>query len=728
MHTPSSHTWNGLAENGRFLANEWNAIDNIRVWLIADVCRVHRAAAAQVVSSALVMAEARFRLRKSGCMVVNPIATNSVNPCALALADLSGISDDTFFGITSTVRLVYNSSPVKLSSVSLLTSCIGLARRELDECIVSNAMGTRNHMLVDICKSIVGECSLDPVWCAWVLVVYLSSNPRGRDILRASGLTDLDVQSAIAFDRYGGEEIRRRARQKSDKAKTSEGEPSSDVRYKRGSRGCSASGVPDSRFLLEFWHAALQSEDVSVLHTLAAHNKRTVRDAALCTLARQAEGTDVAENTILQQVSLNNALKSAQALVSFVGRKVTDIPGMVLLRARTDFDGDYRTACGTLRIDKEAASSAIHACLLPPASVRPHQDTGIAIAWSMAAKKLMPSNETNASLPCVFERYYESQRIKGNTQAKQGGGGANIRGARDIGIMDTFAEEESDTAVPTHATGTTRSFISLSTYILMNSTHESAAESMVKEITDAHARVSSIPLPAVERMPSLMTVSKCDATRSEPICTPASPLAVGICANEALRRWMAGKSRKNDPCIKHLGFSNATELAKDVPDITTTEPLPLLTITDFDIERVEGERVTGERTKSAKASLCIHVCGDCATRVPELLDALKTKLQPAEFVLQARSALLVASSQASFIGNVATQLTAGYANAAIASSKKISVRAFINLTTHHTILCSPHIRVCLLLGWRNAKLAKQEPLNSDDACCVAPVVLRLAGR
>lgn len=634
---------------------------------------MHRAAAAQVVSSALVLAEVRLRLRKQGCLVVNPIATNSVNPCALALSDLTSISDKTFFGITSTVRLVYNSSPVKMSSVSMLTTCINIARRELDECIVSNAMGTRNNMLIDICKSIVGECSLDPVWCAWVLVVYLTSNPRGRDILRASGLTDIDVQSAIAFERYGGEEIRRRARQKKDKAKAPESETTSEVRYKRGSRGCSASGVSDAHFLLEFWHGALQSEDVSVLHTLAAHNKSTVRDAALCTLARQAEGTDVAENTILQQVSLNNALKSAQALVSFVGRKPADIPGIVLLRARANHDGEYRTACGTLRIDKEAASSAIHACLLPPLSVRPHQDTGIAIAWSMAAKKLMPSNEENASLPCVFERYYESQRIRGVAQSRQGKGFANIRGARDIGFMEAFAEEESDGTVPTNATGTTRSFISLSTYISMNSTHEAAAESMVKEITDAHARASAMPLPAVERTPSLMTVSKCDALRSEPICTPASPLAVGICANEALRRWMAGKSRKNDPCIKHLGFSNAAELTKDVPDIMSTEPLPLLTITDFDMERVEGERVTGDRIKSAKASVCVHVCGDCATRVPELLDALRSKLEPADFVLQARAALLVASSQASFIGNVATQLTAGYANAAIASSKKISV-------------------------------------------------------
>ena len=53
-----------------------------------------------------------------------------------------------------------------------------------------------------------------------------------------------------------------------------------------------------------------KSEDASVLHTLAAHNKRTARDAALSTLAKQAEGTDVGDNAVLQSVSLKNAIKS----------------------------------------------------------------------------------------------------------------------------------------------------------------------------------------------------------------------------------------------------------------------------------------------------------------------------------------------------------------------------------------------------------------------------------
>ena len=298
---------------------------------------IGQAASAQVVSCALSMAEARYLLRREGVMVVNLHATNSVNLCALALADTSKFDETLPFGITSTVRLVYNSCPVKVSSASVLSACTDLARRELSEHLISNAMGTHNHMLRDICMSIVGELTLDPVWCSWVLLVYLSSHPRGRDILRTTGLTDIDIQSAIAFERYGSEEIRRRARQRREKDKTpAQAQPDSVLaqKRKRNARGTSSTGMSDAHLLLEFWHQAFQSEDSPVLLTLAAHSKRTVRDAAMCTLARQAEGTDVADNTVLQSMSMNNALKSAQALVSFVGRRGCEAPGIAILRAR----------------------------------------------------------------------------------------------------------------------------------------------------------------------------------------------------------------------------------------------------------------------------------------------------------------------------------------------------------------------------------------------------------
>lgn len=516
--------------------------------------------------------------------VVNTLAVNSVNPCALSIADTSGVDSETAFAITSTVRLVYNSSPVKVTASSLLSVAIDLARREMNDYEISNVMGTHNYMLRDICKSILGECDLDPVWCSWVLVVYLCSHPQGRNVLRRTSLTDVDVQAAVAFERYGSEEIRRRARQRRDGVDgarkrsleaAEHAEPSSlaaasmlvfSKQRKRSARGSVVSGCSDAHMLLCFWHQALRSEDVSVLHTLAAHNKRTARDAALCTLARQAGESTLADNQVLQNVSLSNAVKSAQALVSFVGRREDEIPAVVMLRARSDYDGPYRTAIGTQRIKNEAASTALHVCTFPPLRVRPSGASGIAIAWSCAAKKLMPRSEDTAVLPGILERYQERSIVEQSSSARRDARG-NLcgRAAMEVATLNSFVRAETDDAMPTHATGTARSFVSLCTYIATNPTHQSASQAIVREADELHAYVSSAHLPKRELFPSVLGKSQNSRVRSEPICTPASGLAVGICANEALRRWMAHKSRKNDPCIKHLGSSCNSELQKDVP-------------------------------------------------------------------------------------------------------------------------------------------------------------------
>ena len=63
-------------------------------------------------------------MRKEGMLVVNPVATNSVNLCALAMSDTSDVDESSYFCITSTARLVYNSCAVKVSSVSVLSACM----------------------------------------------------------------------------------------------------------------------------------------------------------------------------------------------------------------------------------------------------------------------------------------------------------------------------------------------------------------------------------------------------------------------------------------------------------------------------------------------------------------------------------------------------------------------------------------------------------------------------
>ena len=76
-------------------------------------------------------------------------------------------------------------------------------------------MGNQSsHMLRLICNSIVspGDYALDAVWSSWVLIVYLGSHPWGRAMLRTTSLTDVDYQTATAFEAYGRAEVTRRER------------------------------------------------------------------------------------------------------------------------------------------------------------------------------------------------------------------------------------------------------------------------------------------------------------------------------------------------------------------------------------------------------------------------------------------------------------------------------------------------------------------------------------
>ena len=680
-------------------------------------CRgIGQAASSQLCSVALAMAEARRLLRVDGFNVVNPIATNSVNLCALNLKDNSNISTDDFFCITSTSRLIYNTCPVKLSSVSVLSTCIDLAKRELSDFYISNAMCSQSSKFADICKSIIGGLpALDAVWCSWIMITYLCSHPRGRDILKNTGLTDIDIQSAVVFERYGGEEIRRRVRQRKSSAEhqskrpkgnrhdlnnsignsigNSDAHSADDVTFvdefeefaelsgkrKRLPRGPLPSACSDSHGLIEFWHSALQSQDVSVLHTLASHTKRAARDAALSTLARQADGTDVGNNEVLQNVSLQNAIKSAKALVTFVGRRVDEIPAMIALQAENPSTKTMELSCGALRVDKEAASSALHACTLPPLQVRPPHASGIQIAWSFAAKKLMPTTSSIAAVPGILERYNKISKIYDREDAPP-------KVQRMAATMESFVDAESEMMLTQSLTGTTRSFLSLNTRLPFNSSTKHASFNLAVETKNMLLEASKDFNPT-HKLPYFVKKSQDVKMRSEPIATPASPLALGICINEIMRRWMSCKTRKNDVCKVSLGFNSTAELTRECPGIMSSEPLPMLTMTDINMECIDDPddpdnaedtahtaNTAHATTKLANVSLGVHVCADAATRVPDLLREMVGNFEREEdYLKQCRAAIFVAASQASFVGAVGSSLSSGHANASVASSKKIVV-------------------------------------------------------
>jgi hypothetical protein len=176
--------------------------------------------------------------------------------------------------------------------------------------------------------------------------------------------------------------------------------------------------------------------------------------------------------------------------------------------------------------------------------------------------------------------------------------------------------------------------------------------------------------------------------RIEPVVTPASSLAIGIALNEEIKAWGTSavlKTRKNNYVKVLLGTATPQELSRDAPSIINSEPPPLLTICDMHTDLEPTPHAIGHEAPLKSAGNCeatlgvgLTVCGDAAVRVPEATATLLVihKEAPLRGYMLARSLLLTACSQSSYISNVGPAISASQANSAIASSKKIAVRCF----------------------------------------------------
>jgi len=229
---------------------------------------VGQAAATQCVNVSLAISVAEAQLREAGVDVRNPLATNGVDPCLFAehqLLKSQDDDDDDFVGVVTTAQLVYNANPCKLGTESIRSAAKKLAALEISREAISERMASANYMLTAMCRSVSGGYEIDEranvpnpamadylsahcgailvlpqaCWASFVLIVYLCSDPRGRPLLRDTHLTDLDVQTACAFEAYGRGEVTRRARlraQQEDEARKT-AEKAAKKRRKQGGAG-----------------------------------------------------------------------------------------------------------------------------------------------------------------------------------------------------------------------------------------------------------------------------------------------------------------------------------------------------------------------------------------------------------------------------------------------------------------------------------------------------------
>ena len=452
------------------------------------------------------------------------------------------------------------------------------------------------------------------------------------------------------------------------------------------------------------WFKALRCKDKSVLETLVAHTKSGARAAAHTTLETQTEGTSIATSLVVGQMSVENALKSSAALSPFINRTAKDALSFVAVSVRANAIPGL--AVCVARVPNGARSAALHACSRPPPAARPPAASGMGVLWSVAAHELSPRTDQAKVVPGVLERHGLMHRLRMEGETRASGpfrGGFTPTVQRCADGYDRYIRDETCRALPSAAGGMTRSFIGIQALLSCHEGVWHAANRLYDEAKDLANQTGAMDLSTREtatRTAEIMGTSCRPERRVEPLCTPATGLAKGFQLNELLRRAMQTRTRKNEPCKLLLGVHTNSEVNRDMPPVMDTEPMPLCTICDFGL-RVPSEvgrtlhpgipdHAPHPRVQSCPVKMSLHVCLDGAIRATELIALLDGEIH------KQRALLYVGSSQASFISEAGTALSAAQANANINSSKKIQVRAHSNPHTanaltsciepHHSVL------------------------------------------
>ena len=663
------------------------------------------AAAAQCVQVEVALALARLGAGLAGGngvghRVVDPVATNAADAAALWRLPVNQCGDHkhapqhALLGVVSSASLVYNSAPTKLSAASIRTGARWLASNELRRELISERV-TSNHMLRALCLAVTGGYEIDSLWACIVLVVVVASDPNSRPLLNDAGLTDIDLQIAITLEMYGRAEVTRRVRMDgrqgadtqsaasvagddeeeppttSDANAASPREKGLAAKKKRGNAGVPTAATSDSYGMLRWWFDALRSEYRSVLETLIAQSRTSAREASREQLDRQSEGSSVAQNRVIQELSASNAVRSAEALAPLVSRKPSDTPAWVAMRDRKG-----ATLLGTVRMPNASVAPTLHAARVLRAELQPQAAVALAVAHSIASQGLLPRGAATALAPGVFERQALMHELHAGSDAAATKGALKGHAIREAAAYERYTCLEAQWPLPPDVSGLTRSFLSMAMPIWVPKGTWDAAVEMAREgnllatrTAEEHKATHALP----RGVPEIAYTSQGETNkRLEPLCTPCPRLAIGISTCELLRRLRAGRTRKNEPTKVRLGQAASSDTTRDAPLINDAEPLPMAVITDFTLTaRCDAaDAAYASANDRVNFDAAVHVCLDGAVRLPELLRQVAD--DGIDATRYARALLYAGANHASFISDLGAVVRAGLANAAINSSKKVA--------------------------------------------------------
>ena len=646
---------------------------------------VEGAAVAQSVSCALACAFALHLVEEdhdNKVFAASPMATNGARPGSMW--DRDRVKNE-FIVMPQGSTLVLNSTFSKVSKVSVMSVARLLATQELEDCRLSEAtrLSSEIDALTFICRTVVSSNVLvaDPVWAAFALICFVASYAEGRALLRRSGLTDVDLHAAVAFESYGRTEVTKRAkleknRKRSRLARAGEVEP--EERSATG-RCTTASAAHDPVAGLLFWSDTLVGSHTDVCTSLVTIHKRLAAMAAKNTLKKQVD-EKVASCSGLQQIVADNATRCAETIAKkFVGRKTEDTPTAVAWMSGGDVMVGFR------RTDGEARATALHVLQLAPEELQPERQAKASVYWSKANAQLAPGSEDRELLPSLHERL---QDARARASAPSLGKRAEIVAKRTQSFCFADAERPK---LP--ETGITRTTLCFSVCIELEQSQKLAAEVLAREF-DKLIRSDAAQVVASKRAsphePSIVGFSRDNGSRIEPHAEFSSSFAVGLQAHELLTHAYGDRSRATKPTRAYLGVPLGTKRCVDTVPIAFSEPSPVMPIVDFEFEK-------NPRSEDG-FGLALHVAGDSTVRVPEAVELLQSKLPPAEAAEQGIALLLSGCVQSLSVDDVARQLAASSANSDIQNCKRIRIPDFSMLLlltvdqAYVTRFCGQHRR------------------------------------
>ena len=696
-------------------------------------------AAVQCVNTMTTIALAEQKIRSLGIKVLNPMGTTAIDPCSLLFASASEyeqlFQDAVYLPVTATTELIYNSAPTKLGTSCIRAAATELARRELSEHLISRTMYF-NHMLTSICRSVGGGYEIDSIWASIVLVVFLSYDPRGRRLLAASKLTDMDLQTAFILECYGRSEITRRVRlldqqsrevngkagkkgsKRAKSTKSTNGNTSTadaedhgqdqdddhdhdhdehddrphisgfkemmaeneeedaktlGTKRRRSNKSLGSSSTCDSCLLIDWWFRALRSNQAAVLETMLASSRDTARQAAKSSLKRQAgENEDIAENKKLNGISMTTAVKSCEELVRLVHQPLRNTPMVVCARTKWH----PVPVISTVKIPGSSNQTAIYACSVAMKDLQPCSKSAIVVLHASGMQEMMVRSGGNV-LPCILERYSRIAEIRSDSSNAESG-----RGRRILSSIETFISEETKRPILATYAGMTRSFINIKMTVPITNSMQTSATCLSQEMSALYQKHKTSDSDHVLQIGTSCSIVN-GASNGSYIRPPVAVLATSQDDSRRIEPLCT-------PCSRLAIGVRINELVKRwMTDRTRKNGIAVMVAGLHDPEDIPKD--LGIIMDSEPVPMAIIV--DFKMRVPDSINpaeqtfgtvgaslnvCLDGAIRAPELIFKTdelferRALIIAASSQSSYISDAGAALSAQWANSSSASSKKVS--------------------------------------------------------